>query len=312
VQTLVAAWEPVWHLAFSPAGGLYAPFSAGVYAWPNPGAGGPPVVLPYPEREQYWDRGSRRVGFSRGGGRMLLDGANVVLHDEATGRGTPVPFDAPLHPFVVAELSPDGGFAVFVQSQSGWPARSRIIGRSLADPTVNAWTVDEGRYVDAVRVLADGDRFLSFERPGTVHDYARAVTRDLRTGAAVGEQHPHEDLVRRAGWYARAAASGDRRRMAAFQDDGVAVFDPADVTAPPVVLTNKPRRPAIAAVAFPPAADRLAVTVGQAVKVFDLRTRKVVRTLTWNVGNLVSLAFSADGTLAAAGTDAGRIVVWDI
>ena len=32
----------------------------------------------------------------------------------------------------------------------------------------------------------------------------------------------------------------------------------------------------------------------------------------WNIGRLRSIAFSPDGTLAAAGSDTGRIVVWDV
>jgi hypothetical protein len=43
-------------------------------------------------------------------------------------------------------------------------------------------------------------------------------------------------------------------------------------------------------------------------------TRKLtgeVRAYTWKLGKLRSIAFSADGTLAAAGTGKGQ-VVWDV
>jgi WD40 repeat protein len=40
--------------------------------------------------------------------------------------------------------------------------------------------------------------------------------------------------------------------------------------------------------------------------------RAQLRTLDWKAGKLVSVAFSPDGALAAAGTEDGKIVVWDV
>lgn len=40
--------------------------------------------------------------------------------------------------------------------------------------------------------------------------------------------------------------------------------------------------------------------------------REQLRTLDWKAGKLVSVAFSPDGALAAAGTEDGKIVVWDV
>ena len=36
------------------------------------------------------------------------------------------------------------------------------------------------------------------------------------------------------------------------------------------------------------------------------------KTFTWNIGKMRSIAFSPDGTLAAAGSDSGKVVVWDV
>jgi hypothetical protein len=38
----------------------------------------------------------------------------------------------------------------------------------------------------------------------------------------------------------------------------------------------------------------------------------VVQVFDWDVGRLRSTAFSPDGMLAAAGGDAGKIVLWDV
>ena len=47
------------------------------------------------------------------------------------------------------------------------------------------------------------------------------------------------------------------------------------------------------------------------VTLWDAERREILRTLDWKAGKLVSVAFSPDGTLAAAGTEAGQVVVWD-
>lgn len=45
---------------------------------------------------------------------------------------------------------------------------------------------------------------------------------------------------------------------------------------------------------------------------WDPATFGVQRSFDWKLGKLVSVAFSPDGTLAAAGTDRGQVVVWDV
>jgi WD40 repeat protein len=69
----------------------------------------------------------------------------------------------------------------------------------------------------------------------------------------------------------------------------------------------------ITAVAFHPSGRYLAATSNDAtVKLYDTESWAVAKTYSWNVGKLRSVAFSPDGTLVAAGSDTGRIVVWDV
>jgi WD40 repeat protein len=65
--------------------------------------------------------------------------------------------------------------------------------------------------------------------------------------------------------------------------------------------------------AFHPSGRYLAATSKDAtVKLYDTASWQLATTLTWDIGRMRSIAFSPNGTLAAAGSDTGRIVVWDL
>jgi WD40 repeat protein len=65
--------------------------------------------------------------------------------------------------------------------------------------------------------------------------------------------------------------------------------------------------------AFHPSGKYLAATSNDAtVKLFDTAMWEPAKTFTWDVGKMRSIAFSPDGTLAAAGSDSGKVVVWDV
>ena len=66
-------------------------------------------------------------------------------------------------------------------------------------------------------------------------------------------------------------------------------------------------------IAFHPSGRYLAATSNdKTVKLYDTTTWDVARTFTWNIGRMRSVCFSADGTLAAAGSDKAQVVVWDV
>jgi WD40 repeat protein len=65
--------------------------------------------------------------------------------------------------------------------------------------------------------------------------------------------------------------------------------------------------------AFHPSGKYLGATNNdQTVKLYDTQTWELAKTFTWAIGKMRSIAFSPDGTLAAAGSDTGKVVVWDV
>lgn len=88
-----------------------------------------------------------------------------------------------------------------------------------------------------------------------------------------------------------------------------------DVTAlddEPLKVKNTNRKH-FTGVAFHPSSRWLAATSNDAtVKLYDTATWTASRTYAWDIGRLRSVAFSPDGLLAAAGSDTGRVVVWDV
>jgi WD40 repeat protein len=85
-----------------------------------------------------------------------------------------------------------------------------------------------------------------------------------------------------------------------------------DFNAPARAVRNDGRKHFTGA-AFHPSGRFLAATSNDTtVKLFDADSLEVVKTFTWDIGKLRSIAFSPDGALAAAGSDSGKVVVWDV
>jgi len=54
------------------------------------------------------------------------------------------------------------------------------------------------------------------------------------------------------------------------------------------------------------------VSNDETVRVWDARTWQEHTTFTWKIGRLLNIAFAPDGLRAAAGSDSGRVVIWDV
>lgn len=87
----------------------------------------------------------------------------------------------------------------------------------------------------------------------------------------------------------------------------------SDGSSEPVARVTNGNRKSFTDLAFHPSGRYLAATSNDTtVKLYDTESWQVAKTFTWNVGRLRSIAFSPDGTLAAVGSDSGKIVVWDV
>lgn len=213
------------------------------------------------------------------------------------------------------DFAPDGSGAVFCRRRGGhmWGLSAAL---QFATPDqVPLWDAsigdadDESGYAFTVACLP-GDRFVSAERvdaPEASRTRFRLAVRSRTDGRLISASPNH-------------AVSYDDRTFAAPANESVVVQDGTqlriyqsdDLAAPPRVLKSENRKH-FTGVAFHPAGRYLAVTSNdKTVKLYDLDTWDVVKAFSWKVGKMRSVCFSPDGALAAAGSDQGTVVVWDL
>jgi WD40 repeat protein len=89
----------------------------------------------------------------------------------------------------------------------------------------------------------------------------------------------------------------------------VAVWALADADAPPVQLRGHTGM--VRAAGFLPSGGLLTAGMDGVVRVWDANSGNELRSHDWGIGKVQAATVSADGTLCAAGSDDGRVVVWD-
>ena len=155
-----------------------------------------------------------------------------------------------------------------------------------------------------IEFLPGEDRFFVTENHGNTR--TRVSVRSLKTGELVATaRFPQRETL-------GLAISPDGERAVVVSEMSLFVYDPAKLKSAPLKVKNDNRKH-FTAVAFHPSGRYLAATSNDAtVKLFDTTTWTVAKTYTWDVGRMRSVAFSPDGTLVAAGSDTGKVVVWDV
>lgn len=249
-----------------------------------------------------------RFAFTADGRRvyaMTRDG--MMLYDPATGTEIDL---APTYLGRAGSVttlgeSADGSRLVAFEATFTHSATPLLVGWTRSgDGWVPAWRVDHG-YCTTPAFAPAGDRFacVGSRTPGA-WDYDLLI-RDAATG----------DLLTTGGYdysapvLARYRPNG--RHVVAAVDMKLLVWDAAR-GGKPVTIRNDSRRHFTAA-AFHPDGRYLFTTSNDAtVTVWDANEWVRVKRFDWDIGPLRAVAVSPDGLLAAAGSDRGKVVVWDV
>ncbi len=290
-------------LAFSPDGQTLASrYKGGLQLWrglPSPEY----AVIPTDDTVGW-------IQFTPNGERLLLGGYTSRVYDLARDDFTELPESETEHRTM--SLAPGGRTVVAVCLPRSWPP--------LQECWLRCWPADRmgvGPPRWSVRVprtnagrplfLPDG-RFLvmEYQHGPESGEWAYWWVRRSKTGKPQAESAPlpwSPDVE---------AVSPDGRWVAGARHYHAAVWSVADLAHPPVELRNDSRNN-FTDLAFHPSGRFLAVTSNdRTVKVYDTVTWAVARTFTWDIGKMKAVTFSPDGLLAAAGSDTGRVVVWDV
>jgi WD40 repeat protein len=241
-------------------------------------------------------------------GRWALIGASVGLEflDVTTWKAQPGPTMRLSHP--KCGLSPDGRVLIAGQSarEMGALQAWRVGQVPLAEPF---WLrgPQEWVFYISLALCPDGRQVAVSVKDGVTHPGESIQVLDTTSGK-VTRVIPHDPA--------------DPIRQIAFTADGTTVLIRCDsrtikafevATGFPAGELVHPRRSFVTSLAVHPGGQAIATCRNDGMVWFwEPTTFQPIRTFDWKLGKLVSVAFSPDGLLAAAGTEDGQIVVWDL
>lgn len=277
----------------------------GVRLWeglPNPGQ---PRL--YPDIALRGLNPIQHAQFTPDGRSILLRAKPLGICDRATGTVRAVEMWDATYGCHFA-LAPDGLTFLATQYVSYGQPLGRITSRPLADPTAGAalWVQELDRQLNYPPVFLSRERFAVVDVPlAGSRDDMRCTVRSARTGELLftcdastygGKLHP----------------SPCGSMFATPNATNVHIFAVGDSVELRATLQNDSRK-LFTGIAFHPSGRYLAATSNdETVKLYDTATWEVAHTFTWKIGRVRSVCFSPDGALAAAGSDKGQVVVWDV
>jgi len=223
-------------------------------------------------------------------------GARLYAFRTADGRPLPVPKDVEANQVV---LSPDGGRLLAFKRQ---PGGGGPLVAAAADPRGGTVRWQSGLPAPATTIagfLPDGERFVTVEDVVRIRSFATGEELVAGRLKPVGAKQPQ--------------ISPDGRHLGVIGYHSMYFWDLATL-AKPRRISGSSSFGDFRSFAFHPDNKTVAVIHGgpTLVKVYDLATLQQVHKWTWKLGPLRSVAYSPDGTLGAAGSEDGRIVVWDV
>lgn len=208
-------------------------------------------------------------------------------------------------------LSDDGNSLVasgrFDQTLTG--CRVAVFDTTGKEPVTQRWTNPrdgEGTLHWGLAWLSGTNLFALAEWVGQHPTFTARITLRDGTSGEIVKTCPRPGLPN------DLLASSTAGCLVAASKATLSVWPRADLDLDPHVIRNESRKH-FTGVAFHPSGRYLAATSNDTtVKLYDTESWQVAKTFTWNVGRLRSIAFSPDGTLAAVGSDTGKVVVWDV
>ncbi|AWM41489.1 WD domain, G-beta repeat [Gemmata obscuriglobus] len=295
-------------LAFAPGGdALAAAPSWGVTLWTSFADGARAEAVPLGDGVA-----SQRLAFAPDG-RTLFAGSDLLLAVDLASRVIRrVPLDR-WHRLGFG-VSPDGARLIVSERLGGTVGGAegtRLTCRPTDDLDRPTWQLITRADVLLPPVFPPGsDRFVQLE---STHELMaerwapRVVVRTLDTGAVLTET----DLLPVPDYPDQAALSPDGLTLVVRLRDRI-YANLIGAAGAAEVIAN-PSRKHFTGIAFHPSGRYLAATSNdKTVKLYDTTSWDLTRTFTWDIGRVRSVAFSPDGTLAAAGSDTGKVVVWDV
>jgi WD40 repeat protein len=175
--------------------------------------------------------------------------------------------------------------------------------------------------VENLTLSADGKLFAMLTRPalgkGWENNPRKLEVHEATTAALRGSgEYPYKYGDKFGG---RLLFSPDSHQLVGFNNMNLLVWsipERGDIGEPRKVRNTT--RKQFTAMAYHPSGRHLYVTSNgedakdATVHVFDTATWARVEQFSWKLGNMKAIAVSSDGTLAAAGSERGDIVIWDV
>jgi WD40 repeat protein len=303
VQLLPGHLKGLTDVAFSADGRFVAAGGAGgLVAWD--------LTRPDAAPARYAERGTAFLQTLPGGGLLASPPEGLFAYDPAAGTSRSLGLRGGYRGYIhFPRASPDGKRVVVC----GWSSKLRLYDLTEEKAALRWALTHRPRDFPRAEFLPPGDRLLVLERgshqawPVWGHPMW-FVVRDAATGQKTGEWSigPRPKLPD------QFVLSPDGSVLVMGLGASFEVWDTADAERPRREV-RPGRRCQILGMAFHPSAVVLA-TVGNepVVRFWDARSWAEVKVFTWDLGKLRGVAFSPDGTRAAAGAVNGRVLVWDV
>ncbi len=317
MRLLKAVDAPIEGLTFSPDGSAIAASikHQGVYLWdlqkPNSEPSRPPLEFGGIDR--------------RGGLSFSADGRSLAWHVQGVRRiydldtrktTTETTFATNKNNIKDIAYAADGSMGI---SLHGIPDYRLLGWRFVEDMWVTSWSLStQDLAVDSLSLSSDGQLFAMLTR----HALGKGWERNPRQ---VEVRDASSKALRGAGQYKysveakRLLFAPDNRQLVGLNGMNLVVWPVPEIgdLGTPRLVRNVTRK-SFTSMAYHPSGRRLYVTSNAGkpsdatVHVFDTSSWNRTEQFAWKMGNLKAVAVTPDGTLAAAGSDHGEIVIWDV